>query len=242
MSPADLATGAQTNNSDHERPMTNDWGFTTPRADELPRCRFSPCVGPRYAEGAFDGLRLLVLGESHYEWRDMPSQERTLTQFVVDGNMSATPGRFVRGVTSALEGGSAHSTQEERLRLWQTLAFYNYSQEFAGDHARERPTQAHWEAAQTPFRQVLTFLTPDVVLVCGKMLWSHVRRIEGLSDEPHVNPLDEKERSRVARGSARATVLGMMAHPSSIGFKASDWAPRVRAYFARARSLSLQSP
>ena len=218
--------------------MTETLDFSTPAANQLDLCRFAPCVGPQYEAGAFDGLRLLVLGESHYRWPGMPSDERTLTRHVVEAKMKGDPGNFVRGVTSTLLGGP-HKGELERLTLWRNLAFYNYSQEFAGDHARQRPAHEHWEQAQEPFRQVLDFLSPSVVLVCGKSLWQHVRKIDGLSDEPLVNPNDELERSRVARSGERATVLGMMAHPSSIGFNSTEWAPRIQNYFARAKSLRL---
>ena len=218
--------------------MTDDPGFTTPSAADLPGCRFAPCVGPSYDQGAIDGLKVLVLGESHYRWPNMPTEERTLTRFVVEAKMHGEPGNFVRGVTAALLGGAVHKSDAERLTLWQGLAFYNYSQEFAGDHPRERPATGHWAAAESPFRNVLEFLAPDVVLVCGKELWKHVRKIEGLSTEPYVNPNDENERSRVIRAGERTTVLGMMAHPSSVGFKASDWAPRVQEYIARAKGLT----
>ncbi|CAN5920680.1 hypothetical protein BH11GEM2_BH11GEM2_33910 [soil metagenome] len=66
--------------------------------------------------------------------------------------------------------------------------------------------------------------------------------IRGLSDEPFINPIDELERSRVARLMAGPTVLGMMAHPSSIGFNAADWAPRVHGYFVRAHQLRRSTP
>ena len=142
----------------------------------------------------------------------------------------------MRGVTSALVG-QLQTDESERTNLWRNLAFYNYSQEFAGDHARQRPAREHWEQAQAPFRRVLDFLAPSVVLVCGKVLWQHVRTIEALSDEPFVNPNDKLERSRVARLENGPALFGMMAHPSSMGFKASDWAPRIQAHFARARTL-----
>ncbi|CAN5418067.1 hypothetical protein BH09GEM1_BH09GEM1_47330 [soil metagenome] len=150
--------------------------------------------------------------------------------------MTGAPGTFIRGVTATLLGGP-HKSELERVSLWRSLAFYNYSQEFAGDHARQQPSRGHWESAQAPFREVLDFLSPSVVLVCGKALWQHVRKIGGLSDEPFINPIDELERSRVARLVAGPTVLGMIAHPSSVGFSAADWAPRVHGYFVRAHQI-----
>ena len=218
--------------------MNEAFDFSTPPVDELDLCRFAPCVGSQYQAGAFDGLKLLVLGESHYRWPGMPADERTLTRYVVQAKMTGEPGSFVRGVTATLLG-APHKSELERASLWRNLTFYNYSQEFAGDHARQRPTREHWEHAQASFRQVLDVLSPSVVLVCGKTLWQHVRKIDGLSDEPLVNPNDDLERSRVARAEGQATVLGMMAHPSSIGFKASEWAPRVQRYFARAQGLRI---
>lgn len=219
--------------------MTNASGFMTPPVNTLSHCRFAPCVGPHYDEGAFNGLKLLVLGESHYRWPNMPTEEHTLTQYVVEAKMHGKPGTFVRGVTASLLGGaSSRHTEAERLVLWQAVAFYNYSQEFAGDRPRQRPTRDHWESAQVPFRQVLDLLAPDVVLVFGKTLWKHVRLIEGLSDEPYVNPKDELERSRVSRPNGRVTVLGMVAHPASTGFSAREWAPRVQNYFMRAHALN----
>jgi hypothetical protein len=152
--------------------------------DDFPDCHFYPWVGPHYTDGVIDGLRVLVLGESHFSFSLPVEKERGLTQLVIqeelDGKMRH---RFISGVTRALFDRAAVTNRARFSSLWNTMAFYNYLQEYAGNGPRKRPSDAAWHRSAAPFRSVLAALKPDFVLACGRALYEHLKLVEGLTSE-----------------------------------------------------------
>ncbi len=130
---------------------------------------FLPWVGDRYAAGDL-GVRLLVLGESHYS-KDAPRPEftRWLTREYVEGRMTH---RFWTRLARTISGRTLG--RDECRAFWHSVTFYNFIQELVGGRARVRPTPEMWSAAQGPFQHVLSMLDPDAVLVVGSQLWDHL--------------------------------------------------------------------
>lgn len=132
---------------------------------------FLPFVGDKYRDSRY-GVRLLVLGESHYggEEDDAPD----FTQMVIR-KYAYTPGLpFFSKLTNVLRGHTDWPTEEERREAWRHVAFYNFVQEFVGNDSRIAPTPAMWREAQAPFVEVVRQLEPDVILVLGVRLWNNV--------------------------------------------------------------------
>lgn len=140
---------------------------------------FDPWVGPRYTSEGLDGMRLLVLGESHYGSKS--DEEPTFTYNIIRrlARVEDRPGRYYSvTATLLLDLPSArHLSLEARRDFWDRVAFYNYVQTFPGETAGIRPTLEMWEAAQEPFLSTLGELDPHVVVVTGKELDSHVPRL-----------------------------------------------------------------
>lgn len=204
--------------------------------DRFPYCRFPPRVGERYQEGAVEGLRFLILGESHYGSEDTVERERSLTTRVVEDSLSGKKRhRFVSSVTKVVRGPAAVHADVETL--FNASAFYNYVQAYAGPEAGHRPTPQAWQLSEPPFRSVLAELRPDLILVCGKALWEHVRDIDGLTSMPVQEPDDRRVRSRLFEAGDRLGVGGMINHPASRGFRPADWYPRFQRYVKRAHEV-----
>ena len=215
-----------------QRPFNDD--------DAFANCHFFPWVGPDYLAGVIDGLRVLVLGESHYSFGLPAAKERGLTRLVIreelDGKMRH---RFISGVTSALFGRATVDDRARFATLWNAMAFYNYVQEYAGDGPRKRPSDAAWLRSAAPFRSVLTAIQPDFVLACGRMLYERLKQVDGLTDQAEYGKDgDKRTRSRLIDiGGGRKGVLGMMYHPASFGFRAVEWQPRIHEYLDRAEQV-----
>lgn len=197
-------------------------------------CHFLPWIGDRYDDGGLDGLRVLVLGESHYDWGLDPSKERQATRFVMASEISgSTYHEFFSRVGHTLFGRAMPQTRAELSVLWNRVAFYNYVQEYVGNGPQQRPSKEAWIRAESPLRVVLNALQPDFVLSCGRELYDHLKGIPGLTQAPEFGR-DQSTRSREIACGERWAVIGLINHPASHGFSPAAWRPRVLEYLARA--------
>lgn len=137
----------------------------------MSKVRFQPYIGEFYNDSRY-GIRLLVLGESHYD--DDYSAGSDFTSYVVDQNAFVAGTSFFTKLTKLLKGTDADLTEEDRVEAWKHIAFYNYVQEIVGDTARISPTTEMWEAAREPFEEVVNRLKPNVILVLGVNLWNQM--------------------------------------------------------------------
>jgi hypothetical protein len=172
------------------------------RKEEFMRT-FDPWIGSFYESQGIRGIKLLILGESHYG--RIGTEKRSFTANVIQQRGQIGRFRFFTTTQRLVIGGRGRLSIAEREDFWNRVAFYNYVQSFAGQKARRRPTADMWSAAQEPFLQTLVEVQPHVLLVLGRELRRH------LPDIPHTIRLCEVQ------------------HPSSPGFKYSDWQPVVRA-------------
>jgi hypothetical protein len=213
---------------------------------ESSQCHFYPWVGPAYEGGAIDGLRILVLGESHYTYPGLTdANERTLTCRVIEADYEGGrkhKHRFISAVTTVLFGQAAVRDREQFREHWDRLAFYNFVQELAGSGSNHRrPSEAAWGRSVAPFRWLLSQLQPDMVLACGRTLYERLKLVDGLTSEPLYGDEARRSRSRlldVANG--HPAVLGMIYHPASRHFLAREWRPFVQIYLDRARAVRAQ--
>ena len=139
---------------------------------------FHPWIGERYCTGGRFGVRVLVLGESHYgeagkETVDMTKEVvASYTQRAITGQGERL--RFFTVIANILRGQRGWIDDEELARVFQDIAFYNFVQSFVGDGPRGDPTFRQWVDAQAPLKTVLQALRPDAVLVLGLELGEHI--------------------------------------------------------------------
>jgi len=212
-----------------------------PTQSESSQCHFYPWVGPAYQAGAIDGLRILVLGESHYTYRGLTeANERTLTCRVIEEEFEEVrKHRFISAVTTVLFGRDAARDKEQFHEHWNRLAFYNFVQELAGSGSNHRrPSEAAWGRSVAPFRWLLSQLQPDMVLACGRTLYERLKLVDGLTSEPLYGDDARRSRSRLLEvAGGHPAVLGMIHHPASRHFTAREWRPFVQKYLDRARAV-----
>jgi hypothetical protein len=126
---------------------------------------FDPWIGSRYTTDGIRGVRLLILGESHYGF---PGEMRpTFTADVVRALGQQHRFRFFTVIQRLVTGGSGWLSNDDRSEFWERVAFYNYIQSFPGTRPRWRPTPEMWLAAREPFLQTLSELSPQLLLVLG---------------------------------------------------------------------------
>ena len=140
--------------------------------NEFPGVTFHPWVGARYGRESRFGVRLLVLGESHYD-DDSEFSDCGFTQEVVRTWGQNNRARFFTIIAKVLRGSEDWIDDDPRSEIWEHTTFYNFVQSVVSG-PRTPPKFRQWCEAQTPFTTVLQSLNPDAVLMLGWRLAEHV--------------------------------------------------------------------
>jgi len=182
--------------------------------------KFNPWTGSNYRQAPL-GKRILILGESHYDFDpDQPIEgyaelTNECIQEQIDGD---TKKAFWTKIATTFLNRTP--MLEDKRTFWHSVAFYNYVQSTAGSGPRKRPSGEQWTASESAFFEVLDLLEPQLVVVLGYTNWENLTNTDaeegpGLPHFPHVRTC----RYRYSTGSCLAIRL---LHPSS-GFSPSDW-------------------
>jgi len=148
--------------------------------EDFKDAHFKPWIGYNYENGGNFGRRILLLGESIYSkvHINAPREEtkehlrHVIQKIAVDGN-----DRFYAKVRNLVLRGNGHSvdgfgSKKKRQDFWDSVAFYNYIQEFVGTEPRDRPKPHLWKESEAGFWEIVETLKPDVCLVLGEELWA----------------------------------------------------------------------
>lgn len=188
--------------------------------------KFYPWEGENYFRAPF-GKRVLILGESHYEWKGSgPIDDHpTLTQDLIEDQLA---GRYkIRFWTHiAVAFLNKVPTLAEKREFWHSVAFYNYVQQSAGAGARVRPAANMWRDSEIAFNEVLETLKPEALLVLGYDLWKHLPR--PLTQDESLPTLAGSILTRAYSYNGGACRAFSVRHPSS-GFNGRSWHPKIMA-------------
>ena len=138
---------------------------------------FEPWIGSKYKINNRFGVRVLVLGESHYG--DASETRSTVTSEVVRRLAQDERHAFFTKISKVLLGLDKNTWLDDKERgwVWEHIAFYNYTQEFVSTDPRVRPTEKMWINGEEPFLQVVHKLEPKLILVLGKELANNIPKI-----------------------------------------------------------------
>lgn len=198
--------------------------------EEHPALNFLPWVGPDYADDGLDGLRVLLLGESHYTKARDPRP--TITQEVVRKyGVKGEPQPFFTKAMKAVDPGS-NDTTKTRRSFWNSVAFYQFIQASAGEVPADSPTEEMWNEAVDPFRAVIDDLQPHAIVVFGKDVWRHLP--EGAKEiSRETNGSDSIKLRYYETPSGQYTVAGSVTHASRLNYSVAR--PRIASLLASAR-------
>lgn len=199
---------------------------------------FQPSVGREFAktQNNISGIKLLVLGESHY------SKDRTFIgtcepgftrQVVQDHPISGKSQRFFDNVArAALWKDGQPLTRDEIRAFWDSILFCNYVPVVVDGNSRQkggqakRPTLAQFKAGADPFRRVQQEYQPSAVLVCGLELWEQMA--------VDLNGFEEPARDVIFYDDGRS-LFAQIHHPSYVRFQPRYWKPRIDFLLEQAR-------
>jgi hypothetical protein len=182
---------------------------------------FKPWVGKNYFKGDIFPKRVLVLGESHYEWdpniplTEFPTFDCIQIQDQIDGKKK----QFWTKIVIAFL--NRYPLPEDRGRFWHSVAFYNYVQEPVGFGARTRPTKEMWINSQQSFFEILQEYNPHCIIVLGFELWKHLP--SNFEKGPKIDNAKRPETRRYPTGNGTYSLAYAIIHPASWGFSGRDW-------------------
>jgi hypothetical protein len=151
---------------------------------------FCPSVGDKYNEGIRyskegkieygRGLKVIVLGESHYPEKETDILQRSQTIEVIESHKNRVKNGRSRAFNKFEESlcGEKLSMGEDCKIFWNHLIFYNYLQKQISA-PRVAPDEYLFKDAVTPFKEVLKEHEPDIVIVWGKRLFKNLKKYFG---------------------------------------------------------------
>lgn len=145
----------------------------------MSKINYKPWVGKNYSTG-YQGKKILVLGESHYD----PSGEidEELTQWVIRDIAYEPGGQSYLATFTCFERAIAgkQMTQEERENFWESVIFYNYLQ-IPTTGPRTTPDSEDWGRSADAFAKLLETYMPDCIIVWGARLYNNLPDLGGLA-------------------------------------------------------------
>ena len=136
---------------------------------------FEPWIGDKYHGKGLNGLKLFILGESHYG--EEGNEHSSLTRHVVRKWGQKNRHRFFTTTAKVVLGlGSDYISDSERADFWGRVAFGNYIQTYVAEDAetRKRPTDEMWTEAQEALPSMIEKTNPDAMIVLGPEVERHL--------------------------------------------------------------------
>ena len=175
-----------------------------------------PWVGKSYNDAGYRGRKLLILGESEYEWHPEALQPEIATWLITANANGGLRNPFYTKIYNSFSDEPKRQSLEHFAEFWNSVAFYNYIQEKVGTTPRQRPTWEMWPRWRDTFLLVLEKLKPNRVLVLGRALWNNLNALgligNGMNNEAFFSI-----------GDGKSIKVAHIPHPASFGFKPSEW-------------------
>ena len=194
---------------------------------------FLPWIGENYQQILSRwGKRVLVLGESHYQWDEnvpidnWPTLTRDSVEEIISGHAQGRWTAFWTKIAVAfLNPPPGHlPTLEEKIAFWHSVAFYNYIQQCVGFGRDARPTREMWPQSLPAFQHLLdTTHQPEVVIVLGRDNWWNIQSLNG-QEGPSIAGARYEETRWLQHAGGSCLAYGIE-HPSHPGFNGRYWHP-----------------
>lgn len=185
---------------------------------------FRPWVGSRFIDG---GVRILLLGESHYGEPHADAAQSTI-HVVEQWKTRGWPVRYLTTAARLMTGKQAG--QIDRSNDLEAIAFYNFIQ-VGMDTIRRRPSWAQFQASRPAFQAVLQQLDPTHILATGAGLWNAMPDFDVGGGGEQINLAGQTRlvgRYSTPSGSALATSVPHL----SRGFSPQYWHEPISAFRA----------
>jgi hypothetical protein len=188
----------------------------------------NPWVGERYGKRSLYRLKLLIVGESHYQWRESGVIQNGTPKRAVRDWIKGWYGhsQFGRELPKAFWGGPL--SDDERHAFWHSVAFTNYVQENVPLGSR-RPSLAMWREGAEPFIHMVKDLAPNCIIVASRIAWNSYLPDIGSPGRPLRTAKGPHDTWLYPISKTRTALTTWLPHPSRRDFRYKDWHPILRA-------------
>jgi hypothetical protein len=174
-----------------------------------------PHIGSMYERPEIFPHKTLILGESNYTDR-AEDFRKNLVKECIDSDLIGDDPNFQRFSTKTRRVIFGRDTVITKEKFWDNVAFYNFVQFLVGNQARVKPTQEMWENSVPAFKELITDIKPERILVLGLANWRNLLfYIENKGITEFTAELDIDN---------YIVLSGYINHPSS-GIRYNDWQP-----------------
>ena len=130
---------------------------------------YCPWRGASYDKGLRGGLKLLVVGDSHYSDDEKEASDPSLTCRIVDQAREEAGWRFFEHIRRTACGVEKPLSQNQ---FWQSVAFVNLVQD-ALMTSSSLPSAEQIERGWRALRETVAELSPDLMFVFSARAWDH---------------------------------------------------------------------
>jgi len=203
-----------------------------------------PWVGDRYEAS---GVKLIILGESHYDWQDPADtassskemlNDRFFTRGIVVGHgLSCSPAWKMHRNLERVVFGEKHPTDDNKKALWRTVCYHNLILRNMTDK-KVRPVWDDYVAGWKVFFDLVGVLKPRHCLFAGtdSQKLKSFKEVAGsrkaeTSGESWSEKISGAYGKKVDVKSDRISFcLVFMMHPSSRNFSWHKWSPFIHQF------------
>lgn len=186
---------------------------------------FQPWIGKNF--GTSDLGKLLVVGESHYDYESLTDFENYTTRIVNKLGGDGDNNFFVQ------IGYLFNET--DYLDVWQKIAFANAIQ-FVFNESRQTKTSLQNATIEPAIKEYLNIIKPEKMLVCSSHIWNKGLPLN-ISWSKYLGNLTDEENAKEATlwefeyEGGKCLSMGIH-HPSSTNpkFRVEEWRPIVRKF------------
>jgi|GEM_PF-2153455 len=120
--------------------------------------------------------RILILGESIYEWASGCLHPNILTDLTRSDSFREYHHRVFARTFQLLTGKrKTEVSKDECWQFWQSVVFCDYVSTPVGNGPRQPPSEEQWKLAKEEFPELLTRFRPDLVVALGVRLWCRLQ-------------------------------------------------------------------
>ncbi len=187
---------------------------------------FLPWIGKNYQQSMWR-RRVLVLGESHYQWDEnlpidnWPTLTTDSVEEIISGNAQGRWQAFWTKIEIVFLNHTP--TLDEKITFWYSVAFYNYIQQCVGFGPYARPTPEMWHESLPAFQHLLDTHQPKVMIVLGRPNWWNIQTLDG-QEGPRIEGAEYEETRWLVHAGGPCLAYGIE-HPSHPGFNGRYWHP-----------------
>lgn len=161
--------------------------------DDFDNVFFKPWIGENYWTNGYKGLRILVIGNSHYcscrdkceccgidgygfDYEGCEDMTTAIVEKYLDRKQWECWMRTYQNFEYALYGQKTNRNKSQKI--WNSIAFYNYLQTAVSDW-KDQGNDEDYNNSEAAFWEVLEYLQPDCIIMWGNRVWNQAADYNG---------------------------------------------------------------